>query len=187
MSNNTMLQTAEELVSFGTKNGATQIEVSIRQGTEFTVSVREGEIEQLTDATSRGLSLRVFVDGKMARASSSDFSKETLSKLVTNAIRRAQLSNSDPPKKWNRSAWPTKESRRALVQTTKRTSGKSSSPTPMDSPVRTNAPVADAVSTSRPAKNPICLTKDGPTGRTTCGILKIPRRLQRKQSTVSRG
>jgi len=87
---------AEDLVSFGRKNGATQVEVTVRQGSEFSVDVREGEIERLTEAVSRGLSLRVFVDGRVARASSSDLSRETLTKLITNAILRAKLSSADP-------------------------------------------------------------------------------------------
>jgi len=96
MSDRNLLQLAEELVEFGRKNGASQVEVSIQQGTNFSVDVREGEIEKLMEAVSKNLDLRVFVDSKMARASSSDLSKDTLSKLILNAIQRAKLSSSDP-------------------------------------------------------------------------------------------
>ena len=91
-----LLELAEELVQLGRKNGASQVEVSVRQGTEFTLNVRQGEIEQLIEAVSKGLSLRVFVENRVARASSSDLSKETLTKLITNAIERAKLSSADP-------------------------------------------------------------------------------------------
>jgi PmbA protein len=96
MSEQNLSKVAEELVAFGRKNGASQVEVSIAQGNNFSVDVREGEIEKLTEAVSKGLSLRVFVDGKMARASSSDMTKETLNKLMLNAIQRAKLSSTDP-------------------------------------------------------------------------------------------
>jgi PmbA protein len=96
MSDRNLLQLAEELVEFGRKNGASQVEVSIQQGTNFSVDVREGEIEKLMEAVSKNLGLRVFVDSKMARASSSDLSKDTLSKLMLNAIQRAKLSSADP-------------------------------------------------------------------------------------------
>ena len=96
MSTPTLLALAEELVAFGRKNGASQTEVLVRQGTEFSVDVREGEIEKLTEADSNSLTLRVFVDGKMARASSSDLSGETLHRLMANAIDRARLSSADP-------------------------------------------------------------------------------------------
>jgi len=91
-----LLHLAEELVAFARKNGATQAEVLVREGTEFSVDLREGEIEKLTEAGAKGLSLRVFVEGKMARATSSDLSKETLHHLVTNAVERAKLSSADP-------------------------------------------------------------------------------------------
>ncbi len=91
-----MMNLAAELVEFGRKNGASQMEVSLRRGTEFSVEVREGEIEKLTEAGSQGLYLRLLVDTKMARANSSDLTPETLQKLVKNAIIRARLASSDP-------------------------------------------------------------------------------------------
>jgi PmbA protein len=96
MNGQNLLKLAEELVAFGQKNGASQVEVSIGQGTRFSVDIRQGEIEKLTEAVSKNLGLRVFVEGKMASASSSDLSKETLNRLITNAIQRAKLSSTDP-------------------------------------------------------------------------------------------
>lgn len=96
MKNQNLLNLAEDLVSFGKKKGASQIEVSIGQGSEFSLDVREGEVERLVEAGSKGLSLRLFVEGKMARASSSDLSVETLERLVVNAIERGKLSSADP-------------------------------------------------------------------------------------------
>jgi len=96
MNTGNLLDLAQELVAFGRKNGASQVEVSVRQGTEFSLDVREGEIERLTEAATKGLSLRIFAEGKVARASSSDLSKDTLSKLITNAIQRARFSSADP-------------------------------------------------------------------------------------------
>lgn len=96
MKNDNLMLLAEDLVSFGRKKGADQIEVTINEGSEFSVDVREQEIERLVQAGSKGLSLRIFVEGKMARASSSDLSRETLEKLVINAIDRTKLSSSDP-------------------------------------------------------------------------------------------
>jgi len=96
MKNDNLIKAAENLVAFGRKKGADQIEVSIGEGNEFSLDVRQGEVERLVEAGSKGLSLRLFVAGKMARASSSDLSKETLEKLVENAIERAKLSSADP-------------------------------------------------------------------------------------------
>ncbi len=87
---------ARSLVSYGTRKGAAEIEVSIAEGTESRLGVLNREIDQLTESVFKNLNLRVFVDGKAATASSSDFSTETLERLVDNAIARARLGGQDP-------------------------------------------------------------------------------------------
>jgi PmbA protein len=86
---------AESLVDFGKVNGADEMEISILDGYEFGVDVRFGKIENLVEAGSRSLGLRVIKDKKTAFASSSDLSKDTLEHLVKNAIKRARLASSD--------------------------------------------------------------------------------------------
>lgn len=86
---------AESLVTVGRASGADEIEVSIADSTEFGVDVRLGKIEKLVEAGSRYLGLRVIRDKKTAFATSSDLTKESLHRLVKNAIRRAELSNPD--------------------------------------------------------------------------------------------
>ena len=86
---------ARKLVEYGTKKGADEIQVSIGQSSQFSVDIREGNIEKLLEAGSRSLSLKVILDKKVANASSSDFSEETLHKLVENAIARAKYTSSD--------------------------------------------------------------------------------------------
>ena len=87
---------AQNLVAYGTRKGASEIEVSIGEGTESRLSVLDQSIDQLTESVFKNLNLRVFVDGKAATASSSDFTTETLERLVDNAIVRARLSGQDP-------------------------------------------------------------------------------------------
>jgi len=86
---------AEDLVNFGKMNGADEIEVTILDGYEFSVDVRFGKIENLVEAGSRALGMRVIKDKKTAFVSSSDLSRETLEHLVNNAIKRAALANPD--------------------------------------------------------------------------------------------
>ncbi|MQY60452.1 hypothetical protein GH153_01240 [bacterium] len=86
---------AESLVTFGKVNGADEVEISILDGYEFSVDVRLGKIENLVEAGSRSLGLRVIKDKKTAFASSSDLSKETLEHLVKNAIKRTKLASPD--------------------------------------------------------------------------------------------
>ncbi len=97
------LDMAEDLVSFGRKNGADEVEVTILDGSEFSVDIRHGEIENLIEASARSLSLKVIKEQKTAYASSSDLSEESLQKLISSAVKRAELSSPDnyaglPPK-----------------------------------------------------------------------------------------
>jgi PmbA protein len=94
--NETLMSLGESLVKLGGKKGADQIEVSIDESSQFRAGVRDGDLETLTEAGSKQLQLRVFVDGKSATASSSDFSADTLDRLVGNAVARARLGGKDP-------------------------------------------------------------------------------------------
>lgn len=86
---------AESLVSHGRACGAEEVEVAVIDGTEFSVDVRLGEIENLVEAGSKYVSLRVIKDKKTAYATSSELSPDTVQNLVENAVRRAELANSD--------------------------------------------------------------------------------------------
>jgi len=90
-----LLDLAESMVTLGTADGADDVEITIFEGTEFDVDVRMGDIENLIEAGSRSISLKVIKDRKTAYASSSDLSRDSLRKLVANAVRRAELSNTD--------------------------------------------------------------------------------------------
>jgi len=86
---------AEKLIAWGKAEGAGEMEVSIVEGHEFSVEVRRGKIENLVEAGSRVLGLRVIKDKKTAFAGSSDLSLGTLRRLVRNAVRRAELAEPD--------------------------------------------------------------------------------------------
>ncbi len=88
-------RTAESLVSFAKAAGADEAEVTVADGREFGVDVRRGNIENLVEAGSRHLSLRVLRNMKTAYATSSDLDIETLRRLVRNAVSRAELGSRD--------------------------------------------------------------------------------------------
>jgi PmbA protein len=90
------LALAERLVKFGLSCGADEMEAGIGEGDEFSVDVRQGQIENLVEAGSRYAGIRVIKDKRTAFASSSDLSEEALERLVRNAVRRAELSQPDP-------------------------------------------------------------------------------------------
>lgn len=86
---------AERFVRFGLTCGADEVEVGIGDDIEFGVDVRQGRIENLIEAGSRGLGLRVIKDKKTAYAGSSDLDLGTVETLIRNAVRRAELSSRD--------------------------------------------------------------------------------------------
>lgn len=86
---------SDSLVEKALKLGASAAQVSISDGTRFSVDVREGEVEQLASAGSTNLSLKVFVGNKSATAGSSDLSIATLERLTSSAIERAKLLSDD--------------------------------------------------------------------------------------------
>jgi len=86
---------AERFVRFGLACGADEIEVGIGDDIEFGVDVRLGQIENLVEAGSRAMGLRVIKDKKTAYAGSSDLDPGTVESLIRNAVRRAELSSRD--------------------------------------------------------------------------------------------
>ncbi len=87
---------AEKLISFARRGGADEVEVTIGDGREFSVDVRLGKIENLVQAQTRAVSLRLIKDKRTAFASSSDLNFDTLKRLIKQAIERAKLANRDP-------------------------------------------------------------------------------------------
>ena len=76
--------------------GATDAEVVIAEGEEFSSLVRLGEVETLKESGSRALGLRVFRGLRVASVSSSDFSGDSLDHLVSNALDLASIVGEDP-------------------------------------------------------------------------------------------
>jgi len=90
-----LLDLAESVVRSGKACGADEIEATVSDGREFSVDVRRGQIENLVEAGSRGLSFRVIKDKKTAHAATSDLQEETIARLVRNAVSRAALGSPD--------------------------------------------------------------------------------------------
>jgi PmbA protein len=97
---NDLQQLAADVVAKAVKAGATDAEVTIREGDEFSTTVRMGEVETLKESGSRGMGLRVLVASenghRVASTSSSDFSAEGVTHLVNGAIALARVTSEDP-------------------------------------------------------------------------------------------
>ncbi len=87
---------AADVVSLALKAGASDAEAVVREGDEFSVNVRMGEVETLKESGSRGLGLRVFLGTRSASASTSDLTPDGIRQLVEGAMALAKVTEEDP-------------------------------------------------------------------------------------------
>ena len=89
-------QLASDVLSKALKAGATDAEAVVYEGDEFSALVHLGQVETLKESGSRAVGLRVFIGHHSASSSSSDFSPESIARLVEGAITLAKITNEDP-------------------------------------------------------------------------------------------
>ena len=89
---------AKKLVHRARKKGARQAEAFLEVGRQSSCRVREGEIEDLTEATSKGVGLRVVSHQRVGFAYTSDFDPGSLNQFVDRAL---QLAEAAAPNKLN--------------------------------------------------------------------------------------
>jgi PmbA protein len=89
-------QLAADVLSRALKAGATDAEAVVYEGDEFSALVRLGQVETLKESGSRAVGLRVFLGQRTASTSSSDFSSESIARLVEGAIGLARITSEDP-------------------------------------------------------------------------------------------
>jgi PmbA protein len=87
---------AADVVALAMKAGASDAEAVAREGDEFSVNVRMGQVETLKESGSRGLGLRVFLGKRSASASTSDLTADGIRQLVDGALALARVTEEDP-------------------------------------------------------------------------------------------
>ena len=95
-----LAEQAESIIKQALQAGATDAEVTLREGDEFDAQVRMGELESLQNSGSRGVGLRVLLAGagghQVGSTSSSDLTPAGIAHLVSGAIALARISSPDP-------------------------------------------------------------------------------------------
>src|SRR5215475_8057428 len=87
---------AADVVAQAVKAGATDAEAVAREGDEFSVNVRMGEVETLKESGSRALGLRVFAGKRSASASTSDLTADGIRQMVDGALALVKVTEEDP-------------------------------------------------------------------------------------------
>ncbi len=96
MPNNPLEQTASDLVARAMRAGATAADAVAREADEFSTTLRLGKIENLKEAASKAVGLRVLLGARSATTFSSDFSEASVARLVERTLAMARVTSEDP-------------------------------------------------------------------------------------------
>jgi PmbA protein len=88
--------TAVDVVQQAMRGGATAAEAIAVDGSEFSTTVRLGNVETLKESGSRAIGVRVFIGQRAASTYSSDLSPEGLRTMVDAALHLAKVTSEDP-------------------------------------------------------------------------------------------
>jgi PmbA protein len=96
LSANHLDELAQDVIRRALAAGATDAECTIAEGDEFSTNIRMREVENLKEAGSRGLGLRILIGKKTGASYTSDLSREGVAQLVRSAIELADITTEDP-------------------------------------------------------------------------------------------
>ncbi len=91
-----LLESASQAVKLALEKGAHGAECTIGERSEFSASVRMGELEKLTQAGSRAAGIRVLISRSAGSSYTSDLTREGLQLMVSSAIDLARVTSEDP-------------------------------------------------------------------------------------------
>lgn len=92
----TLLDIANEVASLATGQGAQAVAATASRMRVVDVSWREGRLEKIGEATTRGVSLDLYVDGRFSAVSTSDLRPEALKRFVADSVSLARVLAPDP-------------------------------------------------------------------------------------------
>ena len=87
---------AIDVVRRAMDGGASAAECVVREGDEFSTTVRLGQVETLKESGSKSSGVRVFFGQRAASTYSSDFSAEGIERALKSALELAKFTSEDP-------------------------------------------------------------------------------------------
>jgi PmbA protein len=87
---------ATDVVRRAMQAGASAAECIVREGDEFSTTVRLGQVETLKESGSRAIGVRVFFGQRAASTYSSDFSAAGIERMLKSALELARICSEDP-------------------------------------------------------------------------------------------
>ncbi len=92
----TLLEITRAAAALARRKGAADAAAGAYRARHVEVAWRDGKVEKVTEATTRGLGLDLYVDGRFAAVSTSDLRPEALERFVEDAIALARTLAPDP-------------------------------------------------------------------------------------------
>lgn len=90
-----LLKQAQGLVDYALSQGAEDAEVSLSEGQEFSCRYQDLDLDQLEQAGSSGVGLRLFREGRVVSGSSSDLDTATVQSLIRDLVTAAPFLDAD--------------------------------------------------------------------------------------------
>ena len=76
--------------------GAKEAAATVSRSRNVSLEWRDGKVEKINEATTRGLSLQLYVDGRYSQVSSSDLRPEALDTFIADSITMTRVLAEDP-------------------------------------------------------------------------------------------
>jgi PmbA protein len=91
-----MMQVAEACVRTARAKGAQEVGVRTYKVRDVSVEWRDGRVEKINEATTRGVGLQLYVDGRYSSVQSSDLRPEALDAFIGDSIAMTRALTPDP-------------------------------------------------------------------------------------------
>lgn len=96
MANETTLEIAKNAVAVAKQKGAADVAAVVTENRMVDVTWRDGKLEKISEATSRSLDARLYVDGRYSACSTSDLRPDALQSFFENAVALTRTLAKDP-------------------------------------------------------------------------------------------
>src|SRR5262249_53953165 len=91
-----LMSLAEQVMERARRKGAEEVSVSVSSGTHVTLTRRGHEVEQATQATTRGLGLSLLAKDRFSSSSPSDLRPEPRDAFIARAVEATMYIEPDP-------------------------------------------------------------------------------------------
>jgi PmbA protein len=91
-----MLAVAQSCISLAKGAGAKDASARAYRVRDVSLDYRDGKVEKISEATTRGVALQLYVDGRYSTASTSDLRPEALKSFINDTVAIAKTIQGDP-------------------------------------------------------------------------------------------